>query len=70
MNKALQHTKSTLKEWREKLREALGLAKRAVLREFEERPQGADLADPEWFARVATGAMAKMDYGGVGEYYV
>ena len=49
---------------REKLREALGLAKRAVLREFEERPQGADLADPEWFARVATGAMAKMDIGG------
>ena len=55
---------------REKLREALGLAKRAVLREFEERPQGADLADPEWFARVATGAMAKMDIGRLVEYFL
>jgi hypothetical protein len=55
---------------REKLREALLLAKRAVLREHDERPQASDLQDPEWFARVATGAMAKMDIGRLVEYFL
>ena len=55
---------------REKLREALLLAKRAVLREHEERPQASDLQDPEWFARVVTGAMAKMDIGRLVEYFL
>lgn len=55
---------------REKLREALAAAKRTVLRELEDKPQVSDLQDPEWFGRVVTQTIAKIDIGRLVEYFM
>lgn len=55
---------------REKLMDALGKGKEAVLRECDERPQNANLSDPEWMSRVLTGAITKMDLGKLVEYFL
>ena len=55
---------------REKLRESLAAAKRSILRELDERPQISDLLDPEWFGRVATQTISKIDIGRLVEYFL
>ena len=55
---------------REKLQESLKKARDAVIRECEEKPQISDVDDPEWFSRIVTGTVSKMDIGRLTEYFL